>query len=47
MPATLNLTHKAIEVEEIVAFRCTGKRLLPICAASFVVPSLELTLRPE
>jgi hypothetical protein len=28
--------------EEIVAFRCTGKRLLPIFLASFVVPRLAL-----
>ena len=26
---------------EIVAFRCTGKRFLPIFLISFVVPSLE------
>ena len=32
---------------EIVAFRCTGKRFLPIFLASFVVPSLALTLRRE
>jgi hypothetical protein len=30
--------------EEIVAFRCTGKRLLPIFLASFVVPRLALKL---
>jgi hypothetical protein len=30
--------------EEIVAFRATGKRLLPIFLASFVVPSLALKL---
>ena len=30
--------------EETVAFRCTGKRLLPIFLASFVVPSLALKL---
>lgn len=29
---------------EIVAYRCTGKRFLPIFLASFVVPSLALTL---
>ena len=29
---------------EIVAFRCTGKNFLPIFLASFVVPSLALTL---
>jgi hypothetical protein len=28
----------------IVAFRCTGKSFLPIFLASFVVPSLALTL---
>jgi hypothetical protein len=30
--------------EEIVAFRCTGKRFLPIFLASFVVPRLALKL---
>ena len=30
--------------EEIVAFRCTGKRLLPIFLASFAVPGLALKL---
>jgi hypothetical protein len=29
---------------EIVAFRCTGKRLLPIFLASFIVPRLALKL---
>jgi hypothetical protein len=29
---------------EIVAFRCTGKSLLPIFLASFVAPSLALSL---
>ena len=29
---------------EIVAFRCTGKRFLPISLASFVVPRLALKL---
>ena len=29
---------------EIVAFRCTGKRLLPIFLASFMVPRLALKL---
>ncbi len=28
--------------DERVAFRCTGKRLLPILLASFIVPSLAL-----
>ena len=32
---------------EVVAFRCTGKRFLPIFLASFVVPSLALGLRRE
>jgi hypothetical protein len=32
---------------EIVAFRCTGKRFLPIFLASFVVPRLALSLRPD
>ncbi len=32
---------------ETVAFRCTGKRILPIFLASFVVPSLALSVRRE
>ena len=32
---------------EIVAFRCGGKRPLPIFLASFAVPSLALSLRRE
>ena len=32
---------------EIVAFRCTGKRFLPIFLASFVVPRLALALVRE
>jgi hypothetical protein len=32
---------------ETVAFRCGGKRPLPIFLASFVVPSLALSLRRE
>jgi hypothetical protein len=31
----------------LVAFRCTGKRILPIFLASFVVPSLALSLHRE
>jgi len=31
----------------IVAFRCTGKRFLPIFLASFIVPSLALKLVRE
>ena len=30
--------------DETVAFRCTGKRLLPIFLASFIVPRLALKL---
>jgi hypothetical protein len=40
------LTFDAVE-EQIVAFRCTGKRFLPIFLLSFVVPHLALSLRPE
>jgi hypothetical protein len=36
-------TFDAAEAE-VVAFRCTGKRFLPIFLASFVVPSLALKL---
>jgi hypothetical protein len=32
---------------EVIVFRCTGKRFLPIFLASFVVPGLALTLRRE
>ncbi len=32
---------------EIVAFRCSGKRFLPIFLLSFVVPSLALSLHRE
>jgi hypothetical protein len=32
---------------EIVAFRCSGKRFLPIFLASFLVPSLALSLSRE
>jgi hypothetical protein len=32
---------------EIVAFRCTGKRFLPLFLASFVIPSLALVLVRE
>ena len=40
------LTFDATE-SQVVAFRCTGKRLLPIFLLSFVVPRLALSLRPE
>jgi hypothetical protein len=33
--------------DETVAFRCTGKRFLPLFLASFVVPSLALVLIRE
>jgi hypothetical protein len=33
--------------DEVVAFRATGKRLLPLFLASFVVPSLALVLIRE
>lgn len=29
---------------EIVSFRCTGKRFLPVFLASFIIPSLALKL---
>ena len=32
---------------ETVAFRCTGKSILPIFLASFAVPSLALSLKRE
>jgi hypothetical protein len=32
---------------ETIAFRCTGKRILPIFLASFVVPTLALSLKRE
>ncbi len=32
---------------QIVAFRCTGKRFLPIFLISFVAPSLALKLVPD
>ncbi len=32
---------------EVVAFRCTGKRFLPIFLASFIVPRLALKIVPR
>ncbi len=32
---------------DLVAFRCTGKRFLPLFLASFVIPSLALVLIRE
>ena len=40
------LTFDAAE-GQVVAFRCTGKRFLPIFLLSFVVPRLALSLRPQ
>ena len=40
------LTFDAVE-GQVIAFRCTGKRFLPIFLVSFVVPRLALSLRPE
>jgi hypothetical protein len=40
------LTFDAAE-GQVIAFRCTGKRFLPIFLLSFVVPRLALSLRPE
>ncbi len=40
------LTFAAAE-GEVVAFRCGGKRILPIFLASFVVPSLALSLKRD
>ncbi len=40
------LSFDAVE-GKIVAFRCTGKRFLPIFLVSFVVPRLALSLRPQ
>jgi hypothetical protein len=40
------LSFDAVE-GETVAFRCTGKRFLPIFLASFIVPSLALKLKRE
>jgi len=37
-------TFNAVE-SETVAFRCSGKRFLPIFLASFIVPSLALKLK--
>jgi len=33
--------------DRVVAFRCTGKRFLPLFLLSFVVPSLALVLRRD
>ena len=39
-------TFDAVD-RELVAFRCTGKRFLPLFLASFVIPSLALVLIRE
>ena len=33
--------------DEVVAFRCSGKNVLPLFLASFVVPSLAISLRRD
>jgi hypothetical protein len=33
--------------DQVIAFKCTGKRFLPIFLASFFMPRLALSLRPE
>lgn len=33
--------------DEVIAFRCSGKNILPIFLLSFVVPSLAISLRRE
>jgi hypothetical protein len=33
--------------DQVVAFRCTGKRFLPLFLLSFVVPSLAIVVRRE
>ncbi|MGH9304226.1 MAG: hypothetical protein ACRDZ5_07425 [Acidimicrobiales bacterium] len=35
------------KIFETVAFRCTGKRLLPLFLASFAVPTLAIKLKRE
>jgi hypothetical protein len=32
---------------QVVAFRCNGKNILPLFLASFVIPSLAISLRRE
>jgi len=44
--SSLTQTFEAAE-DGVVAFRCGGKRALPIFLVSFVVPSLALSLRRE
>ena len=41
-----SVTFDAAE-DEVVTFRCGGKRVLPLFLLSFVVPSLALSLRRE
>jgi hypothetical protein len=33
--------------DQVIAFRCSGKNILPIFLLSFVVPSLAISLRRE
>jgi hypothetical protein len=44
--SSATVTFDAAE-NQTVAFRCTGKRFLPIFLASFIVPSLALKLKRE
>jgi hypothetical protein len=32
---------------QVIAFRCSGKNILPVFLLSFVVPSLAISLRRE
>ena len=45
-PAIMDVSFD-VQEGEVVAFRCTGKRFLPLFLASFVVPSLALKLVPD
>lgn len=40
---------KTIDATEgqVIAFRCSGKNILPLFLASFVIPSLAISLRRE
>jgi hypothetical protein len=40
---------KTVDVAEgqVVAYRCNGKNILPLFLASFVIPSLAISLRRE
>jgi hypothetical protein len=36
-----------VDESQVIAFRCSGKNILPIFLLSFVVPSLAISLRRE